>query len=199
MLKINYNNLQDMDYVFTTSLSVIACRIRITEAGWKNVFNTKIGTHEGRIIMLEAGGTKVAMIAEMDPLGSRKQAGSLKIHPLSSYVGNGWRGSRIVSIKRSPVYDDAGIRDKAVDGIMAMWKSGKLKYDPRGAASHAKLWSWLGESKNPNAYYCSEFSEFVDQHFAGFSTVGKLGKTDNIHPYQHQLSKQTKEVDWKIA
>lgn len=195
--KFNYSEFQDMDYVFTAGLNWISCRIRITEAGWKNIFNTKIGTHEGRLVSMGNGPVKAWYILEMDPMGDKSQPGHLKLHNLSKYLNTGPRGSKVVSIRRSPRYQDPQLRQFVTAGALEMWQEGKCTYDLKGAASHSKFYGWLGESKKASSFYCSEWSEYLDQHFGKFSTVGALGKTDNIMPYTHQCSKETQGIAWR--
>jgi hypothetical protein len=195
-MKFNYNALQDLDFVFTTSMSFLALVIRQREAGWKNIFNTNIATHEGRIVTLTNAGVRVVMIAEMMK-DNDGQHGDLKLHPLSSYAASGKWCEHVVSIKRTSAYStNPDLRHEAVNYILDLWNAGKTKYDIGGAAK----WDFSFLKDKKSEYYCSEFSEHIDQEIAKFSSVGLLGKTDDVMPSQHQNSGLLFEVkDWRTT
>jgi hypothetical protein len=199
MTKINYSVLQDLDYVFTTSRGLLSGLIRRHEKGWRAMFDFKVPSHEGRVIVLEKNKTRFVYILEM-VVTDDGQAGDLKLRPLSTYTLGGYFDPFIVSIKRAGQWDSIQRKESGVQFALDLWRKGIIKYDWKGCGKNAWFLKWMGGSNS--RYYCSEFSEMVDQERGEFSLVGKLlGKKDYaVMPSEHHASYGLREVEgWKIT
>jgi hypothetical protein len=195
MSRFNYAALQDMDYVFCTSMSIFALAIRQREVGFGRIFNLDIATHEARIVSMIVNGVRVVYVAEMMKTDDG-QAGDLKIHPLSTYLPDRSWKDHVCDIKRHTVYStNYELRKMAVDYIFSQWKLGKTRYDVGGCLK----WDFPFLKDKKSEYYCSEFSEHIDQDIAGFSSVNLMGKSDDVIPYTHQCAESLEPVKlWKV-
>jgi hypothetical protein len=194
-IRYNYPELRDMDYVLTANPGFLDMWIRRREVGWGRMFDLGVATHEGRIVRQSAGGIQTVYVAEMAPKRGDVQVGDLKIHPLSKYLPYRSRKPFVVAILRNPAYDNADIREAAVRHTMVLWGRGKARYDTGGCLK----WQFPFLKDKADRWYCSEFSEHLDQTIGGFSSVGLMGKNDdNVMPSQHQFAPGMVPVNWHI-
>jgi hypothetical protein len=183
---LDYTQIKNGDYIFTTCRSFVATAIRWASAGIKNAFNLAIPSHEGIAVWSKIGNADILNIAEMLP-GKDGQPGDLKFHPLSSYLQGGFFDPFIISIKRSPYYMDESKSNKIVEMLAELWKFGKTGYDYSGVAHYI-----LGFIKdNPNKLYCSQLRQMLDREI-GFNSVELQGL--DVTPYGHFKSQILKTV-----
>jgi hypothetical protein len=160
--KIDYSWLRIGDLVHCTSLSPVACGIRVREAGVKNTFNTSISTHTGIVFKTFVEG--MIGIMEMKPDG-------LKFNSFSNYLSQGWAGPRIISITRSVFQFDP---NKYSNLLLRLWKEGK-NYDIGGCLK----WALPFMKDKDSSFYCSELAEFMALK-CGFSYYRDLGNVENF-------------------
>jgi len=184
-MKINYNYLQTGDLVLCTSLKPISIGIRIKEAGWFKAFDTKIATHVGIVVTLKTEFSEMKAIAEMMP-------GGLKINSFSDYLNNGYFGDRIVEIKRFRGFENPVVQSALNNQILTWWESGK-KYDWNGVLEY--VLPFLKDKSN--RFYCSEMVEWCAINIASMDLIqGKVDKSDNVTPFQIQMSPLTSLINW---
>ena len=182
---INYDNIQPCDIVLTSSPKLIACGIRIEEAGIQNTFNLKIANHVGIIIPIGGPGVKMFAIAEM-------LADGLKINSLSDYTKGGWFDDRIVDIKTFTPFQDPVTRTLIVDQVLSWWQQGK-GYDYEGVLKYVLPFLKDKDGK----FYCSEMVEHLALTIAKTDLLeNRRTKNDNVTPYDIQKSKLLFSTGW---
>ena len=178
-MNIDYSKLRECDYVLTSSLSMFGCVIRYKTAGLKNIFNTNIANHVGMLVNIDGK----LFIAEMV---RRFQINSLK----RCYLNQGYWGSRIVCVRRNPIYDYPDVRYNTNSKILSDYFETQ-GYDWNGVLSY--LLPHIVK-EDPNKYYCSEY---IQKHAKqdGNSLTDKL----RITPYDIQKSEKLTTVDgWQL-
>lgn len=187
-MKINFNNIQACDLVFTTSLSPIADMIRIKEAGLKNIFNTRISTHVGIVVPIGTSDIPVYSIGEM--LGD-----GLHLSSFSTYLDKGYIGDRIVDIKRFKPFTGKVSTALITKTVLTWWNDGK-KYDYAGLLKYVLPFLNDKDSK----FYCSEMIGWLAINLLNKEILDtKRPKNDTITPYDIQKSKLLTSVNgWRI-
>lgn len=193
-MKIKFQNLRNLDYVFTRSMNIFPSgAIAMREAGFLHTYDRSVSTHEARVVILTVHDV-IPIVGLFEMVYAKDgQKGDLKLHFFSDYLKGGIFDSFIVDVKRSPVYDDETKSNAAIDYLFTKWQEGRTGYDWGGCGK----WAFPFLKDKTDKFYCSELGEYVDQTFGGFSCVDKIGKTDDVMPYQHQCSKKLIAVDWK--
>lgn len=170
---MNYSKLQELDYIFTTSLTPLATIIRKRLSGlW---FNTDIATHCGLLIDIKGK----FFIAEM-------VGGGLRINSIKrQYLHNGFLGGRIVAVRRNPIYADPQLRAKTAADIVSNYFE-TLNYDYAGIINHI----WDKVKQKPDDFYCSEYIN----HYAIRDGNGIL--KEKVSPYDLQFFSNFEVVNY---
>ena len=180
---INFDVIQPLDIVCTTSLSWLADGIRMKEAGVKNCFNTRICSHVGIVVPVRES-PRMLSIAEM--LGD-----GLHLSSFAKYENKGYLGERIVDIKRFLPFKE--FENTIINQILNWWEEGK-KYDYEGMLKN--LFPFLKDKDGK--FYCSEMLEYLALEYTHTDLLDfKHPNDDNVTPYDIQKSKLSTSINWR--
>lgn len=169
---IDMSQIRDMDYVLTTSKSPISYLIRLKE-NWRKWRDLTIATHAG-ILFESEGYWWIAEMALFDKCDSFKRTSIL--HYINQY-----KGDRIVSVRRNPVYDDIHKRLDAKRQMIDDLYHCK-GYDLAGIVEFV----FPKIKDKSQLFYCSE----IIAHYSNLSgkPLTDNPNEDDISPYGLQIS-----------
>jgi hypothetical protein len=182
-MSIDYSKLRPGDRVDCGGRGPFATTTRIVTSGFENAFNRKIAVHTGMIVDVRGQ----ILIAEMAGDGFMSKP-KLRIQPLTRYIGN--RSRWILAIKRNRAFDDAVMREKIQDHVIADYRRG-MEYDYKGLIEF--VCERVGD--NSERYYCSEY------YWA--RTAGMIAYPrefyKRVSPYDLQVLSNWETVkDWRL-
>ncbi len=184
-MSFNYGVLRAGDYVLTTSRSALAALIRERTAWPCNPWNVSIATHAAIVCETKnSKGESRFYLAEM--------LSKLRCSPITDYLDNGFWGSRIVCIRRNPVYNNLDKRKQVNDRILDDLEK-QIKYDYFGIAEYL----FSGFKDNNNRFYCSEYLQrhaILDGNPIKWKHYN-INDPDDIPPRRIQLAPNLVNVD----
>lgn len=192
MNKYNFRNLQACDYALVSANDPLAVGQKIILGGLKNAFNMNFAVHVAFVVFTLGTYFLVEMMKE-----------GIRIKPITEYTTpKGFWDSRIIQVRRNPVYSDEVVRTVANNRAITDANNSKYKYDNEGLLQYL-FPKWINDPNlSKGRMYCSE----LVQHYAELDgeainldhkPVG-VGSdlADNIDPHDIQLASNL--VDIKI-
>jgi len=176
--KINYEVLQPMDLVLTSTSGIKSVFVRGVTTGGKNMFNKKLATHCGLVINIHDQLLMVEMIGR-----------GINIVSLNDYTN---RKKYIVAVRRHYIYIDKYIREIAQKRI-ALDLRYSLDYDFKG------IYSFVNSRVEDDVkrYYCSEYC-YMQTAADGIKYPDSFA--DKVSPYDLQVvSNGFRDIDFKIG